>query len=444
MSLLYDVIDNLEQRQGGQTDQPPAPTPKRKVRPIFLGTVLAASVGFGLYYQEREIPFHLAQPMWEKAQQQGGVITNDFKARWQGIEQYLRDLPLTSPWSTPLPVDVISGPDTAALMGSATLEQADPAMSDKTAKAEEATTAPQAFEAPTPAAAKTPSPSGVASTPQMAQIATPKSKKTQISEESTFQASDFTEEMAFDSSLSQSPTPPKKSAPPKAAKKTVADKPKRNENKRVAKKPTPAPEKRRANNSNPSLSISRNRDHSAKKLYNEALVLSQKGNTRAAIQKLEQVIAKDPTHYKAAIMASALLNDAGDYKASLDLIKQAQKVNPSLYPLQHQKALTLSQNGKVDEALAALQSSRPKSSKERLLNLHLMGSIHYQNQDYARSTAIFKKALRYFPQSQDLWLGLAKSLQASHQAAAAERAYSYLSNFEDLRPDIRAHLSARP
>jgi len=138
----------------------------------------------------------------------------------------------------------------------------------------------------------------------------------------------------------------------------------------------------------------------AKHLVDQAEELAMKNDFPAALDLLQQSIAKDPTFSPAYSLLAKLNYSAGNIAKAGEAIAQALALAPNVPDFLYVQGKIFEKEGKLDEALAVFQRTTLVNPKESDAYFE-MGVIYQQRNDRARALAAYRKAAELSPGDPD-------------------------------------------
>jgi tetratricopeptide (TPR) repeat protein len=138
----------------------------------------------------------------------------------------------------------------------------------------------------------------------------------------------------------------------------------------------------------------------AKHLVDQAEERAMKNDLPAALDLLQQAIAKDPTFSPAYSLLAKLNYSVGNIEKAHEAIAQALALSPNVPDFLYAQGKIFEKEGKLDEALAVFQRTTLVNPKESDAYFE-MGVIYQQRNDRARALAAYKKAADLSPDDPD-------------------------------------------
>jgi tetratricopeptide (TPR) repeat protein len=138
----------------------------------------------------------------------------------------------------------------------------------------------------------------------------------------------------------------------------------------------------------------------AKHLVDQAEERAMKNDFPAALDLLQQSIAKDPTFSPAYSLLAKLNYSAGNIEKANEAISQALALTPYMPDFLYVQGKIFEREGKFDEALEIFRRTTLVNPKESDAYFE-MGVIYQQRNDRARALAAYKKAAELSPDDPD-------------------------------------------
>jgi tetratricopeptide (TPR) repeat protein len=138
----------------------------------------------------------------------------------------------------------------------------------------------------------------------------------------------------------------------------------------------------------------------AKHLVDQAEERALKNDLPAALDLLQQAIAKDPSFSPAYSLLAKLNYSAGNLQKASEAISQALALTPYMPDFLYVQGKIFEKQGKLDEALEVFQRTALVNPKESDAYFE-MGVIYQQRHDRARALAAYKKAAELSPDDPD-------------------------------------------
>jgi tetratricopeptide (TPR) repeat protein len=144
----------------------------------------------------------------------------------------------------------------------------------------------------------------------------------------------------------------------------------------------------------------------AKHLVDQAEDRAMKNDLPAALDLLQQAIAKDPTFSPAYSLLAKLNFSAGNLDKAGEAISQALALTPYMPDFLYVQGKIFEREGKLDEALEVFERTTLVNPKESDAYFEI-GVIYQQRNDRARALAAYKKAAELSPDDTDYRRALA-------------------------------------
>ncbi len=149
-------------------------------------------------------------------------------------------------------------------------------------------------------------------------------------------------------------------------------------------------------------------------------IAQQRGDDTAAVALFERCTARKPDFAPAFNDLGVSLHRLGRYKAGLDALDRAVRLDSGNLTAHRNRGLVLAGLGRNAEALRAFRRALALAPNSAEIWTHL-GAICLKLEDFARAEAAFRRVLELDPASLDAHLYLAEALDRSHRLEEAER-----------------------
>jgi MSHA biogenesis protein MshN len=158
----------------------------------------------------------------------------------------------------------------------------------------------------------------------------------------------------------------------------------------------------------------------AERTYRAGLAALRAGSTEQAEGALRTALEHEPTHRPARLALARVWIEAKRYAEAQALLAQDVSGAPAGEELVLLRARLLVEQGQLERALALLEPAAGGGSAERLA---FAAALLQRKGAHAEARELYTRALRSDPGQARYWLGLAISLEAGREPAAAIAAY---------------------
>jgi len=141
-----------------------------------------------------------------------------------------------------------------------------------------------------------------------------------------------------------------------------------------------------------------------------AMLLSDKGDAKGAIEKLQAATRKNPSETTLAMLAEQY-EQMHDYKAAAEVLRKALEMAPDNERLAHGLAEDLLASDQYDEALKLYQQMAADEPRDPQLQLNI-ADIYRAKHDLAKAREAINKAKALEPQSREVRFAEARLLEA--------------------------------
>src|SRR3990167_1620331 len=176
--------------------------------------------------------------------------------------------------------------------------------------------------------------------------------------------------------------------------------------------------------------------------YHAALAALDSGQLQLAIERLTSLIKIAPEFQKARVsLAAILLNQGEQIKANM-VINAGLQLNPSFTPLIELKARIMTDQGKIGEALALLQSASPAMNDDPDYHA-FMAALYDRLNHHQLAMGIYQQLLKIDPHNGNWWFGLGVVLEKLGRPKNALSAYTKAQAEGNLSPNSSTVLQTR-
>lgn len=176
--------------------------------------------------------------------------------------------------------------------------------------------------------------------------------------------------------------------------------------------------------------------------YQMAISSAEKGFYQDAITRLSSVLKADPDFKDARTSLAALLIDQGKQLKAKEVIDEGLSANGDYVPFIELKARMLTNEGKLQHALALLLSTTPLLEDNPDYYAFIAALYERTNNDLL-AVKLYKQLLSINADNSSWWMGLGISLEKLNQKQAASSAYSKALNNGHLNYESIAYLQKR-
>ena len=161
--------------------------------------------------------------------------------------------------------------------------------------------------------------------------------------------------------------------------------------------------------------------------YQDALNFVEHGHDQSAIKQLSSLLKMDPGYKNARVTLAALLIDQGRQLIAKRIIAEGLNLNPDYIPFIELQARILTNEGKVKQAIALLQSASPSITDNPEYHAFI-AALYEHNNDNLLAANLYKQLLTLNPHNGKWWLGLGISLEKLGHPNEAYAAYTKTLN----------------
>ena len=126
-----------------------------------------------------------------------------------------------------------------------------------------------------------------------------------------------------------------------------------------------------------------------------------KNDPDKAIEELEQIIADNPTGYKAFYFLAAAYEEKGDSEKAIELFSKIPKTDSFSNPARLRTSIILQKNGNSKTAIAVLESLINDGYNDPQVFL-LLAAVYEENDNFTSASDVLEKAVIQFPDSTKL------------------------------------------
>lgn len=170
--------------------------------------------------------------------------------------------------------------------------------------------------------------------------------------------------------------------------------------------------------------------------YQKAKKLITNKQTEAAVKLLTNTLKINPGHLDTIDLYGELLLSSRQYDKAIAVVDSGLQIKPGHLPFVFIKAQAFIQQGQLSDARNLLEEKQQYAARN-VAYLNLQASVYRQMKEFKLALATYKNAIKINPASSSLWTGLAISLDAIGETAAAQRAYHYISEMPSSKPELR-------
>lgn len=157
--------------------------------------------------------------------------------------------------------------------------------------------------------------------------------------------------------------------------------------------------------------------------YRLALNEAENGRYTLAMEQLDALLKADPDFKQARVSLAALLIEHGNRWKAKQYLDEGLSSNPNYAPFVELKARTMTLEGKITQALALLQSAIP-SIEENPEYHAFMAALYERTNNNAIAARIYRQLVNLNPHNGNWWFGLGISLEKTGQIRDAVNAYT--------------------
>ena len=194
------------------------------------------------------------------------------------------------------------------------------------------------------------------------------------------------------------------------------------------KRPVPAPRKRTATVAATEATVVEKTvllltpSERAETRYREALRFLQQGRPADVEVSLKAALAADAAHIKARELLAGTMLQQGHWREAQDLLQQGIKAVPRHVPFVQLLARIQVERGQETQALALMEQAAPLAQQDAAY-LSFLATLYQRAGRHTEAAEVYAQAVRLRPQEGRWWLGLAISLEAKQDYAAAINSY---------------------
>jgi tetratricopeptide (TPR) repeat protein len=176
--------------------------------------------------------------------------------------------------------------------------------------------------------------------------------------------------------------------------------------------------------------------------YKIGLNLYQQGRFNESATALRQVVEQEPAHARAQYFLASALLYAGQLNAAEEQLRSALSHLKDNAELKRLYAHILMDQGKSLDALAVLADSPPAISSD--IEYHaLLAALLQEQQMHVEAADIYKNLVRLRPDNGVWWMGMGISLEALSLSNEALGAYRQALKVGTLPPNLSQYVSSR-
>ena len=180
----------------------------------------------------------------------------------------------------------------------------------------------------------------------------------------------------------------------------------------------------------------------AENAYRTAVAMVQQGRTKEAVDELTHALQIDPRHTASRQTLVGLLLEANRYSDAERTLQQGLAIAPEQPDLVMILARLQVERGDVRGGLASLERTLPYASENADYQAFLAALLQREGQ-HREAIAHYLLALRNAPQTGVWLMGLGISLQAENRRAEAREAFSRARTSNTLSPELQAFVEQR-
>ena len=175
-------------------------------------------------------------------------------------------------------------------------------------------------------------------------------------------------------------------------------------------------------------------------LYQQALTLLQQHEEVAAVEKLKEILNRNPEYESARITLATLYlqHDAPD--TAIHLLSQGVQLNPQSINVNLLLARTLQSEGHSQEALRVLHNLSAIDADD-VVYRELLAGISQSLGDHEKAVGLYQDLLRQDPQNARWLTGLGIALEDDHQTIEALDAFQRANSAPDLSPELQSFVT---
>lgn len=176
--------------------------------------------------------------------------------------------------------------------------------------------------------------------------------------------------------------------------------------------------------------------------YHHALKLADMGNTQDAIEALGKLLVYYPDYNDVRVSLAAIILESGNPIKARKIIDDGLSISPDYLPLIELKARVLTSEGKIGDALMVLQSEQPLITEAPSYHAFIAALYNRENQ-HKLAADIYQKLVQINPHEGSWWFGLGVSMDKLGHLQDAIYAYSKAATEGRLNAQAMAFLQTR-
>lgn len=176
--------------------------------------------------------------------------------------------------------------------------------------------------------------------------------------------------------------------------------------------------------------------------YHHALKLADMGNTHDAIEALDKLLVYYPDYNDVRVSLAAIILESGNPVKARKIIDDGLSISPDYLPLIELKARVLTSEGKISDALMVLQSEQPLITEAPGYHAFIAALYNRENQ-HKLAADIYHKLVQINPHEGSWWFGLGVSMDKLGHLQDAIYAYSKAATEGRLNAQAMAFLQTR-
>lgn len=176
--------------------------------------------------------------------------------------------------------------------------------------------------------------------------------------------------------------------------------------------------------------------------YHHALKLADMGNKQDAIEALDKLLVYYPDYNDVRVSLAAIILESGNSVKARKIIDDGLSLSPDYLPLIELKARVLTSEGKIGDALMVLQSEQPLITEAPGYHAFIAALYNRENQ-HKLAADIYQKLVQINPHEGSWWFGLGVSMDKLGHLQDAIYAYSKAATEGRLNAQAMAFLQTR-
>ncbi len=172
-------------------------------------------------------------------------------------------------------------------------------------------------------------------------------------------------------------------------------------------------------------------DQANKKMYNDALELYEKGEFKAALEKLKRVVKAHPDYPDILNALGLTYSMTGNYEQATESFQRAVDINPDYIEAYVNMAIVQNEQCKFEDAIKSFEKAAALETKDKGLSPQLkakltatysqLGDTYYELQEFRKAKDEYIRALEISESFLDIKLKLSKTHMQLREYNDAEK-----------------------